>query len=144
MRLFFLSKRKSAKELAGKKALIFSYGSGLAASMFSISLSQDASPGSALHRIQASAAAAIERLNQRIKLTPEEFSKRLSEREEAYMKAPFTPKEDLDVLYPGTYYLNEVDKEWRRSYSRKPLNEVSSKIPPASGLQSMHINAGRV
>ena len=112
--------------------------------MFSISLSEDASPGSALHRIQASAAASIDRLNQRIKLTPEEFSKRLLEREEAYMKAPFTPKEDLDVLYPGTYYLNEVDKEWRRSYSRKPLNEVSSKIPPASGLQSMHINAGRV
>ena len=60
------------------------------------------------------------------------------------MKAPFTPKEHLDVMYPGTYYLNEVDSLWRRSYSRKPLGETSSKIPPAAGLQSMHINAGRV
>jgi len=130
--------------LAGKKALVFSYGSGLAASMFSITLSSDASPGSPLCLIQANASAAIERLKQRIKVTPEDFSRRLEEREKDYMKAPFKPKEDLEILFPGTYFLNEVDTLWRRTYSRKPLGEVSSKMPPASGLQSMHINAGRV
>lgn len=112
--------------------------------MFSISISSDASPGSPLHAIQASCAASIDKLKQRIKLTPEEFSKRLHEREQAYMKAPFTPKEDLEVLYPGTYYLNEVDSMWRRTYTRKPLGATSTKIPPAAAIQNMHINAGRV
>lgn len=109
--------------------MIFSYGSGFAASMFSIRMSDICDENSPLQRIQSSAQTAVSKLAERIKLTPAEFVKRLKEREEYYSKAPFTPKEDLDVLTPGTYYLTCVDKEFRRAYSRKPLATDGKQLP---------------
>lgn len=97
--------------------------------MFSIRMSEVCDESSPLQRIQSSAQAAVAKLAERIKLTPAEFVKRLKEREEHYSKAPFTPKEDLDVLTPGTYYLTSVDKEFRRFYSRKPLATDGKQLP---------------
>jgi len=37
-------------------------------------------------------------------------------REEAYGKAPYTPKGKIEDLFPGTYYLTEIDEKYRRKY----------------------------
>jgi len=115
---------KTPKEMAGKRILAFSYGSGMASSMFSLKVSTDASPGSALETIHLNAKECLSKLSQRVKLTPEEFTRRLHEREKYYLKYPFTPTESLDVLFPGTYHLTQVDAESRRFYQRKPLKSV--------------------
>ncbi|KAH0618192.1 hypothetical protein JD844_017191 [Phrynosoma platyrhinos] len=69
----------SAQQLAGSRIGVFSYGSGLAASMFSLKVSQNA---------------------------------------DAVNHTPHGSKEDL---FPGTWYLEQVDDKNRRKYARKAL-----------------------
>jgi hydroxymethylglutaryl-CoA synthase len=40
-------------------------------------------------------------------------------REEAHLKKNYSPKGQVDVLTPGTYYLTEVDDMFRRKYAVK-------------------------
>lgn len=124
--------------------MIFSYGSGLASSMFSITVSKNGAAGSPLDVLQRNSQAHITLLSQRFKITPDEFDRRMKEREDCYGKAGFVPKEDLSILFPGTYYLNGVDDKFRRTYSRKPLatDAVNHKkvATPVIGLQGLQIN----
>lgn len=143
-----LSNRKPAAELAGKRILIFSYGSGLASSMFSIKISSNASAGSPLDLLQRSTQQHLQLLSQRLEVSPAEFDRRMKEREDSYGKAGFAPKEDVSILFPGTYYLNSVDEKFRRTYSRKPLSEESyiqkkAATAPVIGLQGLQINGQR-
>lgn len=128
--------RKSLKDLAGKRILLFSYGSGLAASMFSIKISSNETCGSPLHKLYTGLRPSLKKLSERIKITPEEFSARLKIRETTHNVAPFSPKEDLNLLFPGTYYLVGIDEKHRRSYKRLPLTPESpvpkQKAAPAS------------
>ena len=34
-------------------------------------------------------------------------------------KAGYSPRASTDKLFPGTYYLQEVDDQFRRRYARK-------------------------
>ena len=74
----------NAEELKGKRAVLFSYGSGLASSMFSLRVCDDASPGSTLQRLQASLADIPDRLQARKKVSPTEFADTMKLREDTH------------------------------------------------------------
>ncbi|XP_013399881.1 hydroxymethylglutaryl-CoA synthase 1 [Lingula anatina] len=116
----------SCSELAGKRVTLFSYGSGLASSMFSLHFSEDASPGSQLERVCLSLCDLQERLDSRKKMPPADFDKMMKLREETHHKAPYTPVGDVEALFPGTWYLTEVDSKHRRKYERKALAQATS------------------
>ncbi|KAI1280377.1 Hydroxymethylglutaryl-CoA synthase, cytoplasmic [Halotydeus destructor] len=125
---------KSLSDMAGKRLCVFSYGSGLAASMFSIKISENSAPGSSLHKLYQGLRPCVTRLSNRIKISPEEFSKRMKEREALHNTAPFTPSEDLSRLYPGTYHLVGVDDKYRRTYNRIPSIQEHIVKPSAASM----------
>lgn len=83
-RCLYVLCRHSAADLSGKRAVLFSYGSGLAASMFSVRFSDNASPDSALHRLSVSLADLQARLDSRQKVDPAIFSKTMKLREDTH------------------------------------------------------------
>lgn len=106
-------------DLSNKKILMFSYGSGCAASMFTIRVKED-------YNIIRFTSDYTERLNNRIKKTPEEYENCLAERETHYGVKGYNPVGDTSELLPGTYYLESIDEKWRRTYKRIPC--ISKKI----------------
>lgn len=40
------------------------------------------------------------------------------------MTAPYTPVGSTDGLFPGTWFLTEVDSMYRRKYDRVPLIQI--------------------
>ncbi|XP_012617316.2 hydroxymethylglutaryl-CoA synthase, mitochondrial [Microcebus murinus] len=116
-----LLSRHSAQDLAGSRIGAFSYGSGLAASLFSFRVSQDASPGSPLEQLVSSTSDLPKRLDSRKRMSPEEFTEIMNEREQFYHKVNFSPPGDINSLFPGTWYLEQVDQLHRRKYARRPI-----------------------
>ncbi|XP_041984802.1 hydroxymethylglutaryl-CoA synthase 1 [Aricia agestis] len=110
---------KSADQLAGKKFGLFSYGSGLASTMYSINISKDASAGSKLAKLINSLKDCVAMLDKRKCARPEDFSKQMQVRTENYHTAPYSPSGSIDVLFPGTYYLTKIDEQRRRFYERR-------------------------
>ncbi|KAH8347748.1 hypothetical protein KR084_000700 [Drosophila pseudotakahashii] len=106
-----------AKELVGKRIGVFSYGSGLAASMYSISVTQDAA---AFEQFASKLDYVQPLLNSREKVAPEQFSALMEVREKNNHAAPYTPTGSISSLFPGTYYLKDVDSLHRRTYERTP------------------------
>ncbi|KAI4580514.1 hypothetical protein MJT46_019283 [Ovis ammon polii x Ovis aries] len=111
----------SAQDLAGSRIGAFSYGSGLAASFFSFRVSQDASPGSPLEKLVSSTSDLQKRLASRKRVSPEEFTEIMNQREQYYHKMNFSPPGDKNSLFPGTWYLERVDELYRRKYARRPV-----------------------
>lgn len=109
---------KDISQLAGNKICLFSYGSGLASSMFSITVSNDYSEDSPLHKLIKSLSYIKPLLSERICVVPEKFSAILDLRQKNCHKAPYTPVGDVKQLFPGTYYIKEIDDMHRRFYSR--------------------------
>lgn len=118
----------------GKKVLMFSYGSGLAATMYMISVQ---GPTSYI----AKAANLEERLMERVFHTPEEFSAVLKDRETKYGKFDWSPTSDQKELFPGTYYLASVDEHGRRKYARTPVSPFRTTIN--YGSAAMHARMAR-
>ncbi|KAM5201494.1 hydroxymethylglutaryl-CoA synthase, mitochondrial [Hipposideros larvatus] len=116
-----LLSQRSAQDLAGSRIGAFSYGSGLAASFFSFRVSQDASPGSPLEKLVSSTSDLPKRLDSRKRMSAQEFTEVMNQREQFFHKANFTPPGDLNSLYPGTWYLERVDELHRRTYARRPV-----------------------
>ena len=81
---------KPEEELPGNRICLFSYGSGLQASMYSIRISSDNSPG--LKKVLGGISDVQKRLNARQKIDPAAFSKTMKLREEVHHKGntPFT------------------------------------------------------
>ncbi|XP_059584246.1 hydroxymethylglutaryl-CoA synthase, mitochondrial isoform X2 [Alligator mississippiensis] len=113
--------RCSAQQLAGSRIGAFSYGSGLAASLFSLRVSQDAAPGSSLDKLVSSLSDLQTRLDSRKCIPPEEFAQIMKLREDTHHLANHTPHGSKDNLFPGTWYLQQIDDKYRRAYARKPL-----------------------
>ena len=65
-----------------------------------------------------------ERLESREEVHPKELDLALDTRELMHNKgAPYTPLyPTVGRLFPGTYYLKEIDSQWRRIYERVPLD----------------------
>ncbi|NXN19926.1 HMCS2 protein, partial [Indicator maculatus] len=140
--------QSSARDLAGCRIGAFSYGSGLAASMFSLRVSQDAAPGSALDKLISSLADLPARLDARKRVAPQDFAEIMKRREEthhlgewgrgdvtphplppqgptehhhSFPTANHAPHGSQADLFPGTWYLTRVDGKYRREYARKPI-----------------------
>ncbi|KRT86070.1 hypothetical protein AMK59_1292, partial [Oryctes borbonicus] len=109
---------KNIDKIAGSRIGLFSYGSGLASSMFSITVTNDYSDHSLLRRLISNLSSVKPLLSKRICVVPEKFSAILDLREKNCHKAPYEPTDDIKQLFPGTYYLTKVDEMHRRSYSR--------------------------
>ena len=118
-----------AERLRGKRVGVFSYGSGLASSMFSIRVSGDVSgiveKVDLQNRLEARRTVAPEVYDEvshrgqgggKVLLTERQMC---NLREEAHLKKGYKPKGDVDTLLPDTYYLTEVDDMFRRKYEVK-------------------------
>jgi hydroxymethylglutaryl-CoA synthase len=105
-------------QLANKRLLLFSYGSGLAASMFSAKISGDTSPQSPLSKLLKGIIDIPQRLAKRIKVSAKEFENTLNLREKIHNAAPYTPTGDIEKLSPGTYFLVDVSDKYHRFYKR--------------------------
>ncbi|XP_033737044.1 hydroxymethylglutaryl-CoA synthase 1-like isoform X2 [Pecten maximus] len=106
------------EQLAGQRIVLFSYGSGLAASMFSLRITEDTSQASGLPTLYSCLSDVKSRLEIRQKSSPEEFDRIMKLREDTHNKAPYVPVGPIDTLFPGTWYLTGIDGMHRRSYDR--------------------------
>ena len=102
-----------------KRIGVFSYGSGLASSFFSIRVC------GSLERF-ARNLDLRRRLVCRRAIAPSDFSRTMLLREERYNRRDYVPAAQVQDLFAGTYYLASVDEKFRRSYLRKEI-DCSSK-----------------
>lgn len=101
------------ENLPGKRILLFSYGSGLSASLFSIKVK-----GSVKHI--ADKIALSQRLQDRILVDPVDYTKTMELRASRHLEKSYKPTDDTQNFFPGTWYLTEIDEKMRRHYERKP------------------------
>jgi len=114
---------KDATSLLGKRIGMFSYGSGLASTMFSLQVSNEIEAVEPLvHGIKDVA----HRLDSRKCVAPAEFSAVLKSKEETHHLAPYQPTGPIDTLDPGVYYLVDIDSMYRRSYARRPIDGLTN------------------
>lgn len=120
---------KPIDKLTDRRIFFFSYGSGLAASVFSARITNDIQ---AIKKLLVSVQDVRAKLNERIKVSPEEFTAHLEHRKKTFSlpsRAPTGQPIEADsngvgqvnvetYLYPGTYYLTSIDGMFRRKYSR--------------------------
>jgi hydroxymethylglutaryl-CoA synthase len=79
---------------------LFSYGSGLCSSMYSLHISSNATPGSPLSRLIGNISHIKQLLDQRTKVSPEKFAKVMETREQNHHKGKVT----------CSYLLNQYEK----------------------------------
>ncbi|KIL69216.1 hypothetical protein M378DRAFT_69599 [Amanita muscaria Koide BX008] len=101
-------------QLKGKRVSLFAFGSGCAASFFSIRVKGDTS------EIQEKLDL-INRLASMKVASPQEFVDALKLREKNHNAVSYTPEGSVDNIWPGAYYLESVDHKYRRKYLRAPL-----------------------
>jgi hydroxymethylglutaryl-CoA synthase len=103
-----------AQELENKRVLMFSYGSGMAATMYSLQFHNQQKLSQISQKLDIK-----NRLHQRKHVTPQEYTEVMKLREDTHSKANYKPVSSVDDLFPGTFYLEHIDAEKRRYYSRK-------------------------
>eukprot|EP01086_Lenisia_limosa_P015605 TRINITY_DN5112_c0_g1_i2.p1 TRINITY_DN5112_c0_g1~~TRINITY_DN5112_c0_g1_i2.p1 ORF type:complete len:454 (-),score=53.05 TRINITY_DN5112_c0_g1_i2:41-1402(-) len=97
-------------DLLDKRITLFSYGSGLASSMFSFRVV------SSVEALQKRLALSS-RLKTRIAKSPAEFVDSLKLRENSADGASnYSPIDDPSTLFPNTFYLANIDDKYRRHY----------------------------
>lgn len=105
-------------DLEGRRILIFSYGSGLAATAFSL-IGRHVDGPFSLDRLQAGSDLAM-RLAKRLARSPADFEEALNLAEARYGRSDYKPElPPIEDLETGTYYLDGVDSKYRRRYCRK-------------------------
>ncbi|GFV26645.1 hydroxymethylglutaryl-CoA synthase 1 [Trichonephila clavipes] len=109
---------QNIEDLKGIRVGMFSYGSGLAATLFSLRFSDDIAKGSSLRSLHDSLRNIKMRLASRIKVSPKTFTEILKLRDTTHHQAPYTPIGSLEDLFPGTWYLEHVDDKHRRTYQQ--------------------------
>jgi hydroxymethylglutaryl-CoA synthase len=102
----------SASDLNGKRIGAYSYGSGLASSLFSFVIQGDVSRIVEVCKLN-------EKLTARAVLSPTEYEACIELREQAHCNKSFEPQGSIDRLASGTYYLVKVDEHYRREYAIK-------------------------
>jgi len=102
----------------GKKILMFSYGSGLASTMFTLQVRGDITHIARTVDLK-------NRLAKRVFGTPAEFTQAMLDREKRYnQKGYVNPEPAPGSLFPGTFYLAVNDEFGRRSYKRVGHDDV--------------------
>ncbi|KIJ65533.1 hypothetical protein HYDPIDRAFT_88535 [Hydnomerulius pinastri MD-312] len=101
-------------EIKGKRVSMFAFGSGCAASFFTLRVKGDTS------EIQEKMDL-LERLAS-MKVVPcQEYVDALSLREKNHNAVNYTPEGSIENIWPGAYYLESVDSKFRRKYARAPV-----------------------
>ena len=98
-------------ELQDQRLLMFSYGSGLAATQFSLKVR---GPVDSIRQ----ASNIKQRLSQRVQATPEEFDQALQLREDTHHLHDYEPSSATGHFPSGSFYLNKIDQTKRRTYSQ--------------------------
>ncbi|KAK4241737.1 hydroxymethylglutaryl-CoA synthase [Achaetomium macrosporum] len=98
--------------LQGKRIAMFSYGSGLAASFFSLRVNGSTEKIRQVLNIQG-------RLDARRAVPPETYDAMCDLRKKAHLQKNYTPEGDVSTIAPGTYYLTKVDDMFKREYAIK-------------------------
>ncbi|KAH0463019.1 hypothetical protein IEQ34_007601 [Dendrobium chrysotoxum] len=124
--------------LGGQRIVMFSYGSGLASSMFSFKLNDGQHPFS-LSNI-ASVLNVAEKLEARHEFQPEKFIETMQLMEHRYGTKDFVTTKDTSLLSPGTFYLTHVDSMYRRFYAKK--GAVTSAAGKVAGLNASFLANG--
>uniref|UniRef100_A0A1B6KR15 Hydroxymethylglutaryl-CoA synthase n=1 Tax=Graphocephala atropunctata TaxID=36148 RepID=A0A1B6KR15_9HEMI len=106
---------KPVSELVGKRIGLFSYGSGLASSMFSLKVRDEG-----LKTLVTNLSHIKTMLENRKIMSPKDFSNTMATREQNAHKSSLTPNDPVEWLFPGTFYL-KVISDYRRSYDRVPI-----------------------
>jgi hydroxymethylglutaryl-CoA synthase len=103
-------------DLLGKRVIMFSYGSGLASSMFSFRVIGDTSAMASRLDIKS-------RLASRTLCPPSKYDEVMHLREHTHNLRSYDPKSVVDEanFFPGTFFLERVDDKFRRAYGRTPL-----------------------
>eukprot|EP01125_Pyxidicula_operculata_P006161 TRINITY_DN2147_c0_g1_i1.p1 TRINITY_DN2147_c0_g1~~TRINITY_DN2147_c0_g1_i1.p1 ORF type:complete len:455 (-),score=95.00 TRINITY_DN2147_c0_g1_i1:58-1422(-) len=100
-------------DLVGKRVVLFSYGSGMAATMFSVVVRKSVDFIKKTSRVS-------QRLTERRFVDPKVFAQTLDLREKRVTECKYVPEGSLDDLFPGTFYLEKIDEKYRRYYKRLP------------------------
>lgn len=101
-----------ADALVGKRVSLFSYGSGLASSFFSLTIKDDISEIVKILDLK-------NKLESRKFTTPEEYEASIELREKLHLKSSISPSGSIDNIPSGTYYLVNIDDKYRREYAVK-------------------------
>jgi len=104
----------------GKRIMVFSYGSGLASSMFAFRMVQP-------QKILSVGARFDDRLSSREKVSPEKFHTMIDER-----NSPAAASQGNPIVYPGTFIRTNVDELGRRSYQKvfaRAFHKICRRIP---------------
>ncbi|CCG83612.1 putative Hydroxymethylglutaryl-CoA synthase [Taphrina deformans PYCC 5710] len=101
-----------SEALQGKRIGAYSYGSGLAASIFSFTVRGDVSNIIKVCDLK-------NKLEQRAVLSAVQYEEFIALRERAHLNKDFEPQGEIKNLSAGTYYLTKVDDMYRRSYDIK-------------------------
>ncbi|MEW5304152.1 MAG: hypothetical protein WDW36_006784 [Sanguina aurantia] len=117
-----LLSRKGPAQLQGRRILMFGFGSGLIATMYSLAVRCDsaAHPRFTLQGLCTRLHLAQD-LDARVRQTAAQFAAASLAQESMYGRAPFTPSGEVGHLSPGTYYLTGVGESYARSYACTPL-----------------------
>ena len=100
--------------LKGKKISMFAYGSGCASSFYTLSVKGDTTE--IKEKLDL-----VNRLAS-MKVVPcQDYVDAMTLREKNHNAGQYTPAGSLDNIWPGAYYLEEIDARYRRKYGRKPL-----------------------
>uniref|UniRef100_H3CHP0 Hydroxymethylglutaryl-CoA synthase n=1 Tax=Tetraodon nigroviridis TaxID=99883 RepID=H3CHP0_TETNG len=114
--------QQTPSQLAGQRIGLFSYGSGFAATLYSIRVTQDHTPGSSLDKLAYTLGDLNVRVDSKKNVSPAVFSDIMNLREDTHHTADYVPRGSADDLFPGTWYLTRVDDKFRREYARRPLD----------------------
>lgn len=99
--------------LKNKRISIFSYGSGLASTLLSVTVKGDVSAITKVLDFDY-------KLGDGRKIqSPEDYLAAIELREKAHLQKSFKPQGSIDNLSQGTYYLTEIDDKFRRAYAIK-------------------------
>ena len=109
---FLCSKPK--ENLIGNRVALFSFGSGLVSSFFSLKIRDEN-----LDLITSTIGNLTEILSSRRKVEPSEFSKAMQLREDTHHAAPYNPIGQMSNLAPGTWYIKNIDDMHRRTYLKR-------------------------
>jgi hydroxymethylglutaryl-CoA synthase len=103
--------QSSMNHWIGSRIGVFSYGSGLAASLFSLRIQSTT-------RLIHSKLDLKARLTSRIRIEPQGFEAAMKLREETYHLHDYKPSGTISNMFKGTWYLDYIDAKFRRSYTR--------------------------
>jgi len=100
-------------ELVGKRIGMFSYGSGMASTFFTIFVKSSVLVIKGKCNI-------VKKLQNRTFVDPKIFTHMLTLREKRVTTSSYVPEGPINDLFPGTFYLEKVDDKYRRYYKRLP------------------------